>query len=284
MAAVRGGTVRRVLKRPAAADAAKLRAQLTGAERILLALDFDGTLAPIVERPEDAAIPAETAAVLRRLIAEPRVTVAVLSGRSMGELSSRIPPECIRAANHGLEIEGRGMRFVHEQAREMEAATDSFCWEAEGMLAGVPGIRVERKGLTATVHYRQAQAELAEWVEATVHLALRPYAARLRARPARMAWEILPRVEWNKGKALEWIMRHLGEPEPMVVCAGDDVTDEDMFAAVPGGISIRVGERKQTAARYWVEDPAGLAGLLEEVMGAHRFAPGHAGSKAGMAS
>ena len=256
------------LSRPEPLDLSSLRERVECARRVLLALDFDGTVAPITACPEDAFLPAETERALFRLAASPGITVAILSGRAMSDLSSRIDPEFIRAANHGLEIEGEGLHFAHVHARSLEPAVERFCCRIEEMLEGVPGVWVERKGPSATVHYRQAPPDLAEWVEATVHHALGAYAWCLRVRAGRMVWEILPRVRWDKGKALDFIARHLGEPEPLIVCIGDDLTDEDMFVARPDAISIRVGHEQRSAARYSVADPAEVTAVLEAVLAA----------------
>lgn len=254
------------MRRPAPLDRAVLAARTARAERILVALDFDGTLAEITERPPDAALPAETRAVLRELSAVPRVTVAVVSGRALSDLRTRVSGErLILAGNHGLEIEGGGIRFRHERAHELAATLDAFCWDMEALLEGVPGMSVERKGVTATVHYRQAPLALREWLEATVEFALAPYERDLRARPGRMACEILPRVAWDKGTALATLLRHLGEPRPLVVAIGDDATDEDMFRAAGDGVTIRVGTAA-SAARYTVAGPAEVREVLEAIV------------------
>jgi trehalose 6-phosphate phosphatase len=253
---------------PEPVDLALLRARVESANHILLALDFDGTLAPITNRPEDAFVPPETASALVRLAASPGITVAILSGRSMGDLSSKVGPEFILAGNHGLEIEGGGLQFAHDRARSLEPALENFCCRIAEMLDGIPGAWVERKGPTASVHFRQAPPELAGWIEATVRLVLRAYALCLRARAGRMVWEILPRVRWDKGKALDFIASHLGKPEPLVVCIGDDLTDEDMFRARSAAISIRVGTGQESAEQYSVDDPGEVVTVLEAVLAA----------------
>lgn len=253
---------------PEPVDPQALRARVQEADRVLLALDFDGTLVPFTERPEDAVLTPEAERVLLQLAAAPGTSVAVLSGRGLGDLKARVGPQMIRAGNHGLEIEGAGLHFVHAHARSLAPAVERFCSRMEEMLEGIPGAWVERKGPTATVHYRQAPPELAEWIEATVHLALGVYGLCLRIRAGWMVWEVLPRVRWDKGMALDLIASHLGEPEPLVVCIGDDLTDEDMFVARPDAISIRVGAERKSAARYSVKDPAGVMAVLEAVLAA----------------
>ena len=239
--------------------------RIRNADRVLLALDFDGTLAPIADRPEQAAMPDETTAILHELSGSERVSIAILSGRSIADLKAKVGLDCIRVGNHGLEIEGRGISFVHEGARALVSAIDFACWDLEAAMVGVRGVFVERKGLTATVHYRQAPADLDNWIETTVRLTMLPYVSRLGLRPARKAWEIRPRVEWDKGSALKYVLNRIGATDPLLICAGDDTTDEDVFAAFADAISIQVGGKSRTEARYHVNGPAQLAAFLREL-------------------
>jgi trehalose-phosphatase len=167
--------------------------------------------------------------------------------------------------NHGLEIEGQGISFVHEYARQVRHAIEFACADLESALAGVCGLLVEDKGLTATVHYRMAPAHLLGWIDATIHVVMRPFASWLSVNPARKAWEIRPRIDWNKGSALGLVLDRMGGVNPLLICAGDDTTDEDMFRVLPDAISVQVGDRLPTAACYRVDGPAGLVKFLEVI-------------------
>lgn len=246
-------------------DLPGLLGRLRAARRILLALDFDGTLAPIAGTPDAASLPRGTAVLLRRLAAGKRTKLAILSGRAVEGLKAKVPLNCIYAGNHGLEIAGGGISFVHDRAVLARAAVEEACHGLDAALAGIPGALVERKGLSATVHYRCVPPPLLRWMEATVRLAVQPFASSLQIRPARMAWEIRPLVEWNKGAAVRLLLERMGPGEPLVVSAGDDATDEDMFRAVPDAISIQVGRPRATAARYRLGSPAQLAAFLRIV-------------------
>jgi trehalose 6-phosphate phosphatase len=250
------------LTTPPRADLSAILPRVRGSGRLLLALDFDGTLAPIAETPEQAVIPRGTVEALRNLAGMEHVSVAILSGRSIADLKRRIDLDCIYVGNHGLEIEGGGLSFRHAAAGAMRGAVDAACWDLEAVLAGIRGTFVERKGFTAAVHYRQAPVDLEGWIETTVRLTMGPYRRWLDIRPARKAWEVRPRVDWDKGSALKLVLRHIGAVEPLLICAGDDAADEDMFAVSPDAISIHVGGRFPTAARYHLDEPAQLAELL----------------------
>src|SRR5689334_22785301 len=146
--------------------------RLNQADRLLIALDYDGTLAPITATPQEAVITPETAAVLGELASCPAYSVAVVSGRSIADLRPRLTSEIIYVGNHGLEIEGAGFSFVHEGAEATRSAIESACWDLEEALQSVRGVLIERKGLSATVHYRQAPPDLYEWIAATVNATL----------------------------------------------------------------------------------------------------------------
>ncbi len=240
-----------------------LAARLLEADQILIGLDFDGTLAPIAPRPDDAVMLPEASALLSSLASSERISVAILSGRSIADLRSKVNLDVIYCGNHGLEIEGPGLSFLHEGALAARTAVDQACWDLEAAFAGVRGVLVERKGLGATIHHRLAPSYLDRWIESTIRLVLRPYSSCLTLRTALEAWEIRPRVQWNKGSALKFLLDRLPASQPVLVCAGDDATDEDMFAFGGEAISIHIGESKSTEARYCVSGPRGLLHFLE---------------------
>jgi trehalose 6-phosphate phosphatase len=268
--------------RPAAAVTAldEIRERIETADRIVVALDFDGTLAPICENPGDAAVPEESLGVLRSLSEVPGVTLAIVSGRSLADLKSRIELPAFYVGNHGLEIEGPRLSYVHEGGGEFRGAVDLACWDLRAAFQAVPGVLVEPKGMTATLHYRQAPTSLSGWIEATARMVISPYRPVLTLEPALKAWEVRPRVDWNKGTALEFLLQHAAAADPLLVFAGDDVGDEVMFDCRPNAISIKVGGQVGTQARYRVENPAELIELLRcltAAAGIPRVLCGHSG-------
>jgi trehalose-phosphatase len=262
-----------MVSRPLIPELPALRARFLDSGHILLGLDFDGTLAPIAPRPADAVLPPETVAILSSLAASEQVSVAILSGRSIASLKAKTSLDVIYCGNHGLEIEGPGISFLHEGATLLRNTLDLACWDLEAAFQGVCGVLVERKGLTATVHHRHAPAELDGWIEATVRLVLQPYSARLSIRAALESWEIRPSVAWNKGSALKLLADRMATARLTVVCAGDDATDEDMFRVLPDAISIRVGASAPTGALYHVGGPPELLQFLRFLESAVRAGP-----------
>jgi trehalose-phosphatase len=215
-----------------------------------------------------AAIPQETLSTLHELANMERLQIAILSGRSLEDLAARAPLRCILAGNHGLEIQAEGVSFVHRNAAVLRPAISCACADLAEAVRTVPGVIVEDKGLSATVHYRQAPADLREWVRATVQMVVRRYGQRIRVKPALLALELRPAVRWDKGSALKLLLQRVGGKRRSVVCAGDDVGDEAMFrAAPPDSVSIQVGGRSPTAARYHVSGPGELREFLETLRG-----------------
>ena len=238
---------------------------IASAGSLLFCLDFDGTLAPIVESPDLAVMLPALAETVRTLAAFPTVTVAIVSGRSVADLRQRFDEDIICAGCHGLEMEGPDFRYVHQGAAHLMPVVDQVAWDLEAAFLDVPGIFVERKGLSATVHYRQAPPHLEDWLRSTIDLIVAPYSGLVRLTRAHKAWEIRPCVEWNKGAAVRYLTRRSAPQEPFVICAGDDLTDEDMFSAVVNGISVCVGPQESTRASYRVASPAEFADFLQAV-------------------
>src|SRR5262249_29241548 len=123
------------------------------------------------------------------------------------------------------------------------------------------GVRVEDKGLTLTIHYRQAPTA-AEEVRRVVHSALATADHPFLLTVAHMAYEIRPRAHWNKGSAVRGVSGHLGRPNAVVILPGADSTDEAASAALPDGITVRVGEAPESSAKYFVKTPEEIRQML----------------------
>jgi trehalose 6-phosphate phosphatase len=179
-----------------------------------LFLDFDGVLAPIVERPGDAYLPAETRTELERLVAR-YALVAVISGRAGDDVGRRVGADgVVIAGSHGLELDPEAERW----RGAVEAFADAAGWP-----------ETERKGLTVSFHYRTAADEPAA-VAVLEALAGRARAEGLKARFGRKVLEVLPPLDANKGTAVRQLLAEAGLRRALV--AGDDATDLDAFRAL----------------------------------------------------
>jgi len=234
--------------------------------RVALFLDYDGTLTPIVDRPEEAKLSAEMRDILRK--AASCHTTAIISGRDLPDLKSLVDLEgVVYAGSHGFDIElADGRRKSPPAAEQALGALESAGELIERRLAGTDGIIVERKKYAVTVHYRLAAAEDHSTVEAAVDEALRTTEG-LRKRGGKKIFELLPDIDWDKGEALLLLLGILGleDAERIVpVYIGDDVTDEDAFAALgDDGIGIAVGRSAADSnARWALPEPSSVGQLL----------------------
>ena len=249
--------------------AARLTGDGRGAEApsAALFLDFDGTLAPIVEHPDAAAIDPAARRAVERLAA--RLPVAVVSGRDREDVAARVGlPALTYAGSHGFDVAGppcSGLRFLigEETAPRLAAAAA----EVAVALAAVDGAEVEPKRSTVAVHYRRAAPGRWGEVEAAVD---RAAAAHGLAKAAgKRVWELRPALAWGKGRAVLRLLAETGLDAAGAVplYVGDDVTDEDVFRALAGrGVGIRVASRPvETAAGYSLADPREVATFLERL-------------------
>jgi trehalose 6-phosphate phosphatase len=147
----------------------------------LLLFDYDGTLTPIVARPEDAVLDAGVRDLLAALAAQDRYIVGMVSGRGLEDLEERAAvPGLIYAGNHGLEICGPDLEFVHPGVAASSRTLDEAFGLLTASVARFPGARVEHKGASLTVHFRAVADAVAPQVEAAAEETVRPLAERKR--------------------------------------------------------------------------------------------------------
>jgi trehalose-phosphatase len=195
----------------------------------------------------------------------------IVSGRSLVDVSRRVGlPELIYAGNHGLEIQGPGLVFLEPTAAARAERLGKLTAPLEALLQDVPGALVEPKGLTTSVHDRNVPSEFQDRVAQVVRDIVARDPDHFILTTGRRVWEIRPRVSWHKGQAVHWVLQHLGNSsEGLVFYIGDDRTDEDVFASLPDGVTVKVGNAPTTHARYKIPDPTAvekfLNWLLEQV-------------------
>lgn len=241
---------------------------IAAADRVLVCSDFDGTLVPIRDNPDDCVLVGGMRATLAALHRPPRVQVAVVSGRRLADVRRRVNIDGITyAGNHGLEIEGDGLAFRAPNAAACRRLVQLASEQLQPVVVGIAGVRLEHKELTLTVHYRRVRTEEVPALRAAVTRlcadVLGP--GRLRLHGGKQVIELRPDVGWGKGQAVEWIGRQLGCPVEHRVFIGDDETDEEAFASGSAGVTIRIGDPgTPTAARY-LAAAADLAAFLPQL-------------------
>ena len=233
--------------------------------RVAVFLDYDGALTPIVSQPEDAWLSDSMQQTLRELARQ--APVAILSGRDLDDVRRRVNLDgIVYAGSHGFDI--AGPRGLHKQvATEFLPKLDMVEKELHEALDGIPGARVERKHFSIAVHYRNVRENAVPKVERAVGEVTARH-RELRRLDGKKVYELLPNIDWNKGKAVAWLSETLGLEfrsggiRPIYI--GDDSTDEDAFRALEQrGIGILVSEQSQpTAARYSLRDPAEVERFL----------------------
>lgn len=256
----------------ASADLDGALATAAGAAVLLVAVDFDGTIAPlVVDRDAAAPLPA-AAAALADLAGLPRTTVAVVSGRARDDLRARLgamAAHTVLIGSHGAETAAHGPDHVLDRPGRRRLID-----VAAAAAAGLPSVDVERKPHGVAVHYRGAARSDA----ARALHRLRRGIHRLRAEPTAPPIGLLrghcvvelTLATLDKGDAIEWL-RNAAAAE-VVVFAGDDRTDERAFAALrPGDIGIKVG-RGASRAGWRLADPAATAALLGRLAALRRRA------------
>lgn len=245
-----------------------VRRQLLPASQVLMLFDYDGTLTPLMSNPDEANLADQVRKSLTALVSGSKFTCGVISGRALEDVEAKVDvPGMIYAGNHGLEIRGPGIDFVHKQAVEQAGTQVQIVGELKSALSWIPGVIVEPKGLTLSVHYRGAHTEQISTVEeifARITAASVDTGTSIVTRGKKVL-ELRPNLPWDKGTAINLLQKSYPNAST-VWFFGDDRTDEDGFSVVQdsGGIAVLVGPARQpTAAWHRVDSPEEVAHVLD---------------------
>jgi len=235
---------------------------LAATESLLVALDFDGTLAPFVLNPADARVTPAARAAITELHSLPRTVIAYVSGRPIASLArlSEAGPDDLLIGSHGVEerLDGRRVELALEQAeRERLAALDAALEEVRGRH---PAVRIERKPAGLGLHTRGVGADETAAAFADARAAAEAVGDGFVVRAGKDILEFAVRAD-TKGDGIRRLQAHTEATG--VFFAGDDVTDEDGFLALtgPDDVGVKVGEGASAAA-HRVADPDALAAVL----------------------
>ena len=239
-------------------------------------LDYDGTLTPIVDRPQDAVISDSMRDAVRRL-AE-RATVCVVSGRDRPSIDQWMDIDgLVVAGSHGFDIGGhRDGTVRHDAVTGIEDLLSTVTDRLNAEVGSIAGAVIEPKRFSVAVHYRLVTPTQRPSVTAVVDTLLDEYPDQLKVTPGKMVYEIQPKVDWDKGKAVQYLRRALGVEgkEFVALYLGDDITDEDAFTALKEsdnalGIGVIVADLRDpeqadraTAADFVLESTAEVQQFL----------------------
>jgi trehalose 6-phosphate phosphatase len=212
-------------------------------------LDYDGTLTPIVDRPEDAVISDSMRDAVRRLAQ--RTTVCVVSGRDRSVVADWMSIDgLVVAGSHGFDIGKDSSGDIGELPDAVADFADLLATVIDRLrsqLERAPGAAVEPKRFSAAVHYRLVDAAHRPLVTAVADDLLADYPDQLKITPGKMVYEIQPKIDWDKGRAVQYLRQALGVDgaEFVSLYLGDDITDEDAFRALKepiNGIGVIVAD------------------------------------------
>ncbi|WP_169719326.1 trehalose-phosphatase [Desulfovirgula thermocuniculi] len=256
-----------------------LARELGSRGELLVMCDYDGTLVPLAPTPEQVKPPPELLDVLDRLARAAGKAVAVISGRRLADLRKMLPVGGLFLAGcHGAELMEPGGKVELLTDPEIAAAIEDLEKRARECVAGHEGFLIENKSFSLALHYRLASPPVAAKV-------LKRFAGELKALPAgenlQLLWgkkvlEVRPRGV-HKGKAVSYLRRKF--PRAVPVYLGDDITDEDAFAASSEGFAVLVGERpRPSRARFHLASPRDVLAFLGYLAGCNLVTYGSTGN------
>lgn len=235
----------------------------------LLILDFDGTLSPIVQHPDDAVLPAHTKELLKKAVK--LFPIIIISGRPLADIRRRVGVRgIVYAGNHGYEWQLGSRRYRHA----VPASTTRTLKEAKAVLMHIsrsyPHLIRENKSGSFALNYRALAPREARAFQSDALLSVSPYLARdaLRLMDSLCTFEISADADWTKGHCAMLLYKTMGAhngPKKVPVYIGDSLTDEDGFRAFQNGITIRVGRKNTSAARYYVGHQKDVGALIAKL-------------------
>ncbi|MBI5023604.1 MAG: trehalose-phosphatase [Candidatus Omnitrophica bacterium] len=237
---------------------------------VLLNLDYDGTLTPIAATPEEAVLSPEVKAVLEELTRLSDCELAVISGRALEDIRSMVGlKNIVYVGNHGFEIDGPRIHFESLTPPDIRKIFAKIKEDLAKNFAKLEGVIIEDKGLTLSVHYRLVPEKMTGSVTKTFQRICRPYLKKkqIKVGSGKKVLEIKPPIEWDKGKAVLWLLaqqaRAGGKNRVFPIYIGDDRTDEDVFLTLKkNGVTVFVGQNGRSAARYYVKNTAEVLRFL----------------------
>jgi trehalose-phosphatase len=237
----------------------QIREDLKQSAKVLLLLDYDGTLVPIASRPDLALLPESTHSLLKHLKDHPKIILGIVSGRSLEEIKKLVNlAGVIYVGNHGLEMDLLTGPYVFPEAKNFLPQLGKLKDILSHYLPDFPGSLLEDKGLILSIHYRNLPLDKIRALKELIEKTVVAHGEGLMIGWGKKVWEIRPKIACNKGSAVLTILESLSKTEQNIlsIYLGDDRTDEDAFLALADkGMTIRVGSPSDTIARFYLTKP-----------------------------
>ncbi|MFA5167581.1 MAG: trehalose-phosphatase [Candidatus Omnitrophota bacterium] len=253
----------------------KIVKRIALASRVFFFLDYDGTLTPIVQKPEKARLKMAARSVLRSLSNLPGVKVAVVSGRSLPDLENMIGSisGIIYVGNHGLEMKGEDFVWNHSSVKQILRIMTRIWGELRKNLYPVKGMLLENKTLGISLHYRLVPEAKVAALYRNFREIIAPWvrSGMVGVQEGKKVLEIRSRPRlWHKGKVVQRLLKKYKQQGNFLpIFIGDDRTDEDAFKVLQSsGITARVTEnpRAFSTAKCYIHSPGEVLGFLRQVI------------------
>jgi trehalose 6-phosphate phosphatase len=235
--------------------------KIRGKKRVVVFLDFDGTLVRIAPMPDSVRMEDQTRDVLRKLAAHPKVTLAVISGRQRAELQHYIGVRKVKYMGlYGWESNGN-----EKLPFPVRLALARTLVELLAELPAYPGVWIEPKRSSFSVHLKTASNETQKQVRRQVRKRVKPLRETLQVMANLRDVEVAPVSIGDKGIAVRKFLEEPAMRGALPIYFGDDISDEPAFVAAREGIPVLVGRRRTTHARFSVRGPAEVTAALSRM-------------------
>ncbi|XP_018474716.1 probable trehalose-phosphate phosphatase I isoform X2 [Raphanus sativus] len=266
---------------PSALEMFEKITEASGGKQIVMFLDYDGTLSPIVDDPDRAFMSSKMRRTIKKLAK--CFPTAIVTGRCIDKVYNFVKlAELYYAGSHGMDIKGPAKGFsrhkrvkqslLYQPAGDYLPIIDEVYRQLLEKTKSTPGVKVENHKFCTSVHFRCVDEK--KWSELVLQVrsVLKEYPT-LKLTQGRKVFEIRPMIEWDKGKALEFLLESLGfgnSNNVFPVYIGDDRTDEDAFKMLRDrgeGCGILVSKfPKDTDASYCLQDPSQVMSFLRRLV------------------
>ncbi|MBI2330556.1 trehalose-phosphatase [Candidatus Daviesbacteria bacterium] len=234
----------------------------------VLFLDFDGTLAPIAKSPHLANISKKTQKLLQDLYQKPKIYLAIISGRRLGDLKNKVGvPNITYASKHGFKGKIQDKKFLYPVKKKQLNAIFKIKDELQNLADQFKGAFLEDKKIMLAFHFRAVEKDQVRQLKKSLEKILRKHQDNglIATTSGKKVLEILPRVSWNKGYFAEMLIGKIAgqtKKDPVGIVVGDDLTDEHMFQKLNKEITITVGIKQKSKAKYYLKDPEDVLKFL----------------------